>query len=89
MKTTNYEEAKLKQYEASIIEHDEIKRISSAVQDENKKVTFDLEQSVEQVRLHQSELEELDLLEKSKTLLAPAGVVSIDQFFARFKIEAL
>ena len=58
-------EAKLKQYEASIIEHDEIKRISSAVQDENKKVTFDLEQSVEQVRLHQSELEELDLLEKS------------------------
>ena len=58
-------EGKLKQYEASIIEHDEIKRISSAIQDENQDITFNLEQTMEQVRLQQSELEDLEVLENS------------------------
>jgi len=61
-------ETKLKQYEDSIIEHDTIRRVSSAVQDENQNVIFRLEQTEEELRLREADLEEFEnLAEANKT----------------------
>ena len=58
-------EAKVKQYEESIIEHDKIQRLSKALKEENYDVVFRLEQTEEALRNSESELETFETLEEA------------------------
>ena len=58
---------KVKQYEQSIIEHDEIQRISKSIKDDSKQVRFDLEQSAELISIQKANLEDMEKLEVANT----------------------